>query len=261
MFHKKNKGIDNLGPKMIFWIRMSEADTPISSANTRSPFRVTLQTVAFIINGFEIRLKSEQRLSSESRIENFISLHQIHSMKLLVISVVGHLKFLCTKTGAAFPLCHLAQLQRSPFTLEVQTPVLIRTAQGAKHQLPPDTAQQWENSLPEEASLGGDAGRSPNSSLLILSLGWKMLQIALKFSSGQNFLSSRAQRKFCTKTQTFFFLPSGVFQLFFFYFKSSSIKIQTIVDVTILASLFDHYKRGVGDDDDSCVFWREGQEF
>lgn len=31
--------------------------------------------------------------------------------------------------------------------------------------------------------------------------------------------------------------------------------------MTILASLCDHYKRGVGDDDDSCVFWREGQEF
>lgn len=50
------------------------------------------------------------------------------------------------------------------------------------------------------------------------------------------------------------------YNLFFFFFKGSSIKTQTIIDVTILASLSDHYKTGVGDDD-SCVFQREGQEF
>lgn len=107
MFHKRNTEIDTLGPKMIFWIRMSEADIPISSANT-SPFRVTLQTVAFIINGFEIRPKSKLRLSSELRKENFVTLQHIHSMKLLVVSVVGHWKFLYARTGVTFPLCDLA---------------------------------------------------------------------------------------------------------------------------------------------------------
>lgn len=34
MFHKRNIEIDTPGSRMIFWIRMSEADIPISSANT-----------------------------------------------------------------------------------------------------------------------------------------------------------------------------------------------------------------------------------
>lgn len=89
-----------------------------------------------------------------------------------------------------------------------------------------------------------------------------MPQISLKFSSGQNFLSSRAQCKFCTNTQMFFFfLAFRHISAFFLFFKGSSIKTQTIVDVTILASLGDHYKRGVGDDDDSCVFGERDRNF
>lgn len=104
---------------------------------------------------------------------------------------------------------------------QVQTSVLIRPAWGAKHHLPPDTAQQWENSLPKEASLDWDAGKNPNPSFPIPSLCWKTLQVSLKFSSGQNFLSSRAQCKLCTKTQTFFFCsPSGMFPLFFFFLRA-----------------------------------------